>query len=320
MDIQDYLSANSSLKCYDKCYVQRPALICGSVAFNHWMPSHARLTNDIDYIGYYKDFDFNKFGGKDSFTTEDNFIYTNIKLKVEFIDVTNCPVLEALFLSNNDPNYLDPKNCLILKNAHKHFYLGKYKKSFKHLMDYSLMLDLDIFFIYEPDFIISAQYRDWLIKNVYNNDERLTTFPNLNKTKDEFFTDGVNYYVDHDFIHEVVALKDKPAYTQCLNGEVKFSNKKFSRLDFEIKKNMVLEEAFVLVFERCLIPQFYGETYLPAFTPHEAFKYSLVRIATNITSGVFRSFAADHFISVYRKYEENHKDYYKLISKIIGKQ
>lgn len=292
-------------------------LVCGSVALKHWLPDFERNLNDIDYIGYKDQFDFNKYGGIDSFETTDNFIFTNSKLRVELIDITNCSYLQDLYHSNIDNTYMDLKSLLILKNSHKYFYLGKYLKSFKHLMDYSYLYSSG-YSLTSSDINLSNGYRDWLIANVYNNDERLISFPNLDKSKDKFFTEHVKYYVDHDYIHEVVAIEDKPAYTNCLIGEVKFSNKLFIDLDYQTKVNMVLEESFVLAFERCLIPMLKGDTYLPATTPNEAFKYALVRVSTNITSGVFRSFAADNFYNIYQYYLKNFKNYFKHIDTILG--
>ena len=62
---------------------------------------------------------------------------------------------------------------------------------------------------------------------------------------------------------------------------------------------------------------FHGETYLPAITPLEAFKYSLVRVSTNISSGAFRSFAADNFCKIYEEYLNKHINYYKIIQRIL---
>ena len=121
----------------------------------------------------------------------------------------------------------------------------------------------------------------------------------------------------HDYLHELVAIEDKPAYTKCLTGEVMFSNKLFNQLDYQSKINMVLEESFVLALERCLIPMFKGESYLPAITPLEAFKYALVRVSTNLSSGPFREFAADNFYKIYEEYEKNHTNYYKIIQRIL---
>ena len=288
------------------------SLICGSKALRHWLgDSHWRVISDTDTLGYFVDADLTGYKEEAS-----NFIYTNFKERKEFINVSLCEPLRKLLERNVDDTYLDLRSCLIMKNAHKHFYLGKYKKSFKHLLDYSHLLDH--IELTEEETQLSLEYRQWLIQYVYNNDRRLLHFPKLNKTKEQFFNDHVTYYVDHDLIHEKVAIEDKPAYTYCLTGEVMFSNKLFNQLDFDKKVNMVLEESFVLALERAIIPMFNGETYLPAVTPDEAFKYALVRVATNITSGDFRDFAADNFYKIYKTYTDNHTKYYKVIDDLLG--
>lgn len=287
-------------------------LICGSKALRHWLgDKHWRIISDTDVLGYFVDADL-----KGYVEEAPNFLYTNFKEKKEFINVSLCEPLRKLMERNVDDTYLDLRSCLIMKNAHKHFYLGKYRKSFKHLLDYSNLLEH--IQLTEEEKQISYEYRKWLIEYVYNNDSRLLHFPKLNKTKDQFFNDNVTYYVDHDLIHEKVAIGDKPAYTYCLTGEVMFSNKLFNNLEFDKKVHMVLEESFVLALERALIPMFKGETYLPAVTPDEAFKYALVRVATNITSGDFRDFAADNFQAIYNIYKVQHTKYYKVIDDLLG--
>ena len=155
--------------------------------------------------------------------------------------------------------------------------------------------------------------KKYLIEKVYNNDERLTHFPNLNKNKSEFFNDKVVYHYDHDFIHELVAIENEPAYTKCLDGEVKFSNKKFEKLNYNEKVNMVLEESFVIALERCLIRLIKEDNpYVPAYFPDEAFKYALTRVSTNLTSGPFRDFAANNFLDIYNNFKTNHRNYYKI--------
>lgn len=215
-------------------------------------------------------------------------------------------------LNDDDENNLF--QLFLIKTAHKHFYLGKYKKSFKHLLDYSFLSD---YFknkkLNNSDVKFIQNYNRFLIENVYNNDERLIHFPDLNKSKSEFFNDKVVYHYDHDYIHQLVAIKETPAYTKCLNGEVKFSNKKFQALNHEDKINMVLEESFVIALERCIIRLLKEDRPdVPAYSPDEAFKYALVRVATNLTSGPFRDFASKYFFDIYNNFRENHRDYYKI--------
>lgn len=288
-------------------------LIGGSVALKHWLKDESVSPKDTDYFCYRVDCPFDLTRFEESIC---NFLYTDKKNKREVFIVDNCPPLQWVLKNNIDSTYMDLSNLLVLKNAHKHFYLGKYKKSFKHLIDYSRLLKC--IFLSSKQKSISEEYSQWLIEWAYFNDSRLLHFPKLDKSKDDFFQSGdLVYYHEHDYLHELLAIEDKPAYTKCLTGEVMFSNKLFNQLDYQSKVNMVLEESFVLALERCLIPMFHGETYLPAITPLEAFKYSLVRVSTNISSGAFRSFAADNFCQIYEEYLNKHINYYKTIQRIL---
>ncbi len=287
-------------------------LIGGSTALKYWLKDESIFPKDADYFCYRVDcpFDLTKF--EESIC---NFLYTDKTNKREVFIVDNCPPLQWVLKNNIDSTYMDLSNLLVLKNAHKHFYLGKYKKSFKHLIDYSRLLKC--IFLSSKQKSISEEYSRWLIEWAYFNDSRLLHFPKLDKSKEEFFNNNIQIYIQHDHLHELVAIEDKPAYTKCLTGEVMFSNKLFNQLDYQSKINMVLEESFVLALERCLIPIFHGETYLPAITPEEAFKYSLVRVASNLTSGPFREFAADNFSQIYLEYQEKHLYYYRIINELF---
>lgn len=288
-------------------------LIGGSVALKHWLKDESISPKDIDYFCYRVDcpFDLTKF--EESIC---NFLYTDKINKREVFIVDNCPPLQWVLKNNIDSTYMDLSNLLVLKNAHKHFYLGKYKKSFKHLIDYSRLLKC--IFLSSKQKSISKEYNQWLIEWAYFNDSRLLHFPKLDKSKDDFFQSGdLVYYYDHDQLHNYCAIENEPAYTKCLTGEVMFSNKLFNQLDYQSKINMVLEESFVLALERCLIPMFKGETYLPAITPEEAFKYSLTRVSTNLSSGAFRSFASDNFDIIFQQYLNKHINYYKIIQRIL---
>lgn len=289
-------------------------LIGGSTALKHWLKDLPIYPKDTDYFCYRIDcpFDLTKF--KESIC---NFLYTDELNNREVFIVDNCPPLQWILKNNKDNIYIDLSNLLLLKSAHKYFYMGKYKKSFKHLKDYSKLLKL--VFLYPLQKHISIEYTKWLIEWAYFNDPRLLYFPALNKTKESFFKSGsLVYYYDHDYLHQLVAIEDNtPAYTKCLTGEVMFSNTLFNALDYQSKVNMVLEESFVLALERCLIPLFKGETYLPAISSEEAFKYSLVRVSTNLTSGSFRAFAADNFYQIYNEYKQKHFNYYQVIEMII---
>lgn len=118
--------------------------------------------------------------------------------------------------------------------------------------------------------------------------------PKLNVDKSEFFDQvatGVRYTWDHDSIHRVVALQDKPAYTNYMveDAQVLCSSRKFEECSFTTRINGVVEEAMVLAVERSLVP-FPGKK-----TPEEAFLMALMKVCTSITSGWFREFAWEHY-------------------------
>lgn len=249
------------------------------------------------------------------------FFKPNRKVKEEYLVITdNNPLLDIYSEFNLNTEH-DVFLLYLIKSSHKHIYLGKYNKSFKHLIDYSFLhnyfkneyKNLELSTKYQ-NFI--NNYNKFLIKEVYNNDPRLTHFPKLNKSKEEFFNDKVTYYVDHDFLHEKVAIEETPAYTKCLAGEVKFSNKLFQALSKQEQINMVLEESMVIALERCLIPIYFGDINVPATSPTEAFKYAITRVATNLTSGPFRNFAANNFKEIYEDFNKHHKDYFKVITQL----
>ena len=135
--------------------------------------------------------------------------------------------------------------------------------------------------------------------------------PNLKTTKDEFFTDNVAYVYDHDSLHEIMALGDRPAYTEFLaHGQQVFASRsKFEACSYTTKINSVIEEVCVLALERCLIP--YPET-----NPSQAFKMALYKVLTTITSGWWREFAYQNGIEVFRRYPQ---DFYENFKKNIDR-
>jgi hypothetical protein len=80
-------------------------------------------------------------------------------------------------------------------------------------------------------------------------------FLSLYKSKDEFFTDGVVYVYDHDYLHELVAWPNRPVYESVLKDghQVAIDHEKFLRLPFEQQVRMFREEISVIAAERWLI-------------------------------------------------------------------
>jgi len=81
-------------------------------------------------------------------------------------------------------------------------------------------------------------------------------FLSLYQNKTEFFTDGVTYVYDHDYLHELVAYPNRPVYESVLkDGEdVAIDKDKFFALPFDQQVRMFREEISVIAAERWLIP------------------------------------------------------------------
>lgn len=144
-----------------------------------------------------------------------------------------------------------------------------------------------------------------------DTDERLgkQVLPNLNVTKEQFFDDGVTKYVDHDFLHEVLAHYDVPMYTKMQrNGEV-YCHKdlwnSFSNMD---KIYTVLEECYVIACERFIIPEYVKGS--KEYYSRTAFMWALKRVCTDLTSGFFRDFAIYNYSAIVGFYKPN---YYKPV-------
>ena len=80
-------------------------------------------------------------------------------------------------------------------------------------------------------------------------------FLSLDKGKDDFFTDGVVYKYDHDWLHEQVAFPNRPVYEKCLvdGKNVLIDKAKFDKLSFEDQVRMFREEITVIAIERWMV-------------------------------------------------------------------
>lgn len=106
-------------------------------------------------------------------------------------------------------------------------------------------------------------------------------FLNLYKTKDKFFTDGVVYVYDHDYLHELVAHPNRPVYESVLKEDyqVAIDHVKFLRLPFEQQVRMFREEISVIAAERWLInPKTCGKIHWT-----KAYQMALRKTVTTLT-------------------------------------
>ena len=130
-------------------------------------------------------------------------------------------------------------------------------------------------------------------KQVHGNKD----FLSLYKDKTEFFNDHVTYVYDHDYLHELVALPNKPVYTECLKeGQaVAIDKDKFDKLPFDKQVRMFREEISVIAAERWLLnPKTRGKV-----SWLDAYRYSLRKTVTALTKNWATEFIVlnmEHFV------------------------
>lgn len=148
----------------------------------------------------------------------------------------------------------------------------------------------------------------------------------LNVTKDEFFTDGVTKFIEHDYLHEVFAHYDKPIYTMLQNTEqetVFCHMSLWDNLTYEDKCKCVLEESYVIASERFIIPAMVKDTSyaIDTLNPCQYVVEALKMVCTTLTSGYFRKFATENYYTIismvdfkyYEKLVPVLKDYYNEV-------
>jgi hypothetical protein len=128
------------------------------------------------------------------------------------------------------------------------------------------------------------------------------SFLSLNKNKEEFFTDSVNYKYDHDYLHRLV--NPIPIYTKILkkNEEVGLDKRKFNQLEFKDKVKLFQEEITVITFERWLVHN-------PSMDWRLAYNYSLKKTITNLT----KNWASDFIITNLAHFKPD----YRLIKPLL---
>ena len=119
----------------------------------------------------------------------------------------------------------------------------------------------------------------------------------LNANKKEFFSSGVDRYVDHDSIHACVAFYDRPLFYEFLkNGEEVLTDKnKFFAMEHEKQLRAVQEETMVLSLERDIVPL---PTQPDKIAVRRAYMKNLKKLVTQYSSGWFPEFIVDYWTEV----------------------
>lgn len=149
-------------------------------------------------------------------------------------------------------------------------------------------------------------------------DTYVYSHPKLNVSKEAFFdgkATGIVYKYVHDDIHEAVKHLDRPAYTYFSCGPVASDMAVFKTLSESVKLLAVLEEALVLAAERSQLA--FPDRSIDA---KWSFDKALEKVATSITSGVFREYAYENYDAVQSLYSKVGKDYMERVNCAISEK
>lgn len=127
--------------------------------------------------------------------------------------------------------------------------------------------------------------------------------PNLNQSNMDFFDDVVDKVYDHDFLHELYAYNNQPMY-ELLKYPEKESlawceKDLWDKLTYDQQIKCVCEETYVIATERFMVPNNWKYS-LPV-----AFNKALLKVCTTLTSGWFRDFAIDNYITILDNFDRD---------------
>lgn len=188
-------------------------ILIGSKAIKHYYPDFKREPKDIDFA-----------------IDSNEFVY-----KKQGIEYLENPVLIKYF---KDEPVLNLSALTTLKASHLFWNINWDKHMFdlQFLLSKGNKIDSNLF---------KELYDFW---NVYHGKNKRS---DLKMTKEDFFTNAINYYtMQHDEMHTI--LNPVPIYTTILKDgkEVELCELKFNKLSHEDKMNLIREEVMVMAYER----------------------------------------------------------------------
>lgn len=176
--------------------------------------------------------DFNREPKDIDYAVEDAKYFTSSR-EVEYLEN---PILFKYVKDNQE--YIDPNMLLSLKMSHLFFDINWAK----HMWDVQFLLNKGC--TYDIALIVEL-YNFW--KDFHPRHRR----SNLEVSKDEFFTNAINYdNNEHDILHTYI--NPVPTYTKILadGKDVEISEDKFNLLTLEEQLDVVREEVYVMAYER----------------------------------------------------------------------
>ena len=221
------------------------------------------------------------------------------KYKDKGYDVVPVPfsLFEVLFTYSNNSIYATPDMVYTIKCSH----LGWSNPSWqKHKKDILVLKQ-------KGCKLIPELYR--ALVNWWKEDLGDKSFLNLDKSKEMFFNDFVEYEYDHDLLHELITHPKPPTYTKCLKDgkQVLIDKSKFDKLDFVEQVSMFREEITAIALERWYLKQYWFDR---GMTWMKSYSLALQKTITNLTKGWATDFIVlnlEHFV------RPRKEDFYKVV-------
>lgn len=250
-------------------------MLVGSMALKHYFPDMKRKCDDIDY---FITNDLEKFN-----------ICENSEYRTEFYIVPK--------------NVIDyPLDGIIKLND---LYTLKISHAIRDIFFRKHLSDIQFLQIKGCEINYPLLER---LRKFWDGIHGIRKIPDFDKTNEEFFNDNVKREWNHDEIHLKFMYESKPQFT-----EVKFDQSKasieislFNKLTFEKKLRIVLEETFVIAYERYLAKpdNIISKKY--------AFNLALKSLITRLFPEEIAIFALINYITIDRRFKD-FKEFLKII-------
>lgn len=197
-------------------------MIIGSTALKYHFPELNRAPKDLDVIVN------SEYDKKDI-----ERVHKPIKLEI----LIN-PVLIKHY-NNNCPQYIGVNELYTLKMSHVIGWELENNSYEKHLWDLTFLKSNGCKLI-KPLF--------YELYNYWNELHGINKRSDLEMSSEDFFNNALKCEYSHDYLHTLI--NPIPTYTKVLKGEVEVCEKKFNKLIFKEKCDLVREEVYIMSWER----------------------------------------------------------------------
>lgn len=151
-----------------------------------------------------------------------------------------------------------------------------------------------------------------LLLEFWSKTEGNKEFLSLKQSKDDFFTDNVEYKYDHDYLHELVSSPYEPVYKSLLKEgeEVLIDKSKFLKLDKKGMVKLFREEITTIALERWYLTDYWFDRNI---TFEKSYSLALEKTILNLTKG----WATEFIVMNLEEFVKPDKEVAKKVLKLL---